>query len=138
MTAGSGRRGGPVNDGQGLVTDWAEIARKAIAAIPAEQLHDAVLYLDRRVIAPGEAVSIGRDTLTAERPSALAFLDLAPEANWGHPCRYLLIDLETGVVRATEATHPPFLRGAAPSLAAIAKGAAVPDWTLAAPFEPPD
>lgn len=120
------------------MTDWAGIGRRAIASIPAEQLCDAVLYLDRRVIAPGESVGTGRATLTAERPSALAFLDLAPAANWGHPCRYLLIDLETGAVRATEATHPPFLRGAAPSLAAIAKGASVPDWTLAAPFEPPD
>lgn len=120
------------------MTDWAGIARKAIAAIQKEQLQGAVLYLDRRVIAPGEAVRTGRSTLTAERPSALAFLDLAPEANWGHPCRYLLIDLETGAVQATDATHPPFLRGAAPSLVAIAKGAAVPDWTLAAPFDPPD
>jgi hypothetical protein len=120
------------------MTDWDEIARLAIAAIPAEQLRGAVLYLDRRTIAPGEAVPTGRDTLTADRPAALAFLDLAPAANWGHPCRYLLIDLATGAVRAADATHPPFLRGAAPTLAAIAKGPEVPDWTLAAPFEPPD
>jgi hypothetical protein len=120
------------------MTDWNEIARLAIAAIPAEQLRGAVLYLDRRTIAPGEAVATGRETLIADRPAALAFLDLAPEANWGHPCRYLLIDLATGAVRAADATHPPFLRGAAPTLAAIAKGPEVPDWTLAAPFEPPD
>lgn len=120
------------------MTDWNEIARAAIASIPAEQLQGAVLYLDRRALAPGEAVPTGRDTLTADRPSALAFLDLAPAANWGHPCRYLLIDLATGAVQAAEATHPPFLRGAAPSLAAIAKGPEVPDWTLAAPFDPPD
>lgn len=120
------------------MTDWTEIARRVIAAIPAEQLRGAVLYLDRRVIEPGESVSIGRDTLTARQPSVLAFLDLAPEANWGHPCRYLLMDPATGAVQAADATQPPFLRGAAPTLVAIAKGAAVPDWTLAAPLEPPD
>ncbi|WP_439577126.1 hypothetical protein [Elioraea sp.] len=120
------------------MTDWTEVARRVIAAIPAEQLRGAVLYLDRRVIEPGKAVSTGRDTLTAGQPSALAFLDLAPEANWGHRCRYLLIDLVTGAVQGTDATHPPFLRGAAPTLHAIAKGATVPDWTLAAPFDPPD
>lgn len=120
------------------MTDWNEVARRAIAAIPAEQLRDAVLYLDRRTVAPGEAVPTGSGMLVADRPSALAFLDLAPAANWGHPCRYLLIDLATGAVRAAEATHPPFLRGVAPTLAAIAKGHDVPDWTLAAPFHPPD
>ncbi len=120
------------------MTDWNEVARRAIASIPAEQLRGAVLYLDRRALAPGEAVPTGRATLTADRPAALAFLDLAPEANWGHPCRYLLIDLATGAVQPADATHPPFLRGAAPSLVAIAKDPAVPDWTLAAPFDPPD
>jgi hypothetical protein len=74
----------------------------------------------------------------ADRPAALAFLDLALETNWGHPCRNLLIDLATGAVRTAEATQPPLLRGAAPTLAAIAKGPEVPDWTLAAPLDPPD
>ena len=67
----------------------------------------------------------------------MAFLDRAPAANWGHPCRYLLIDLESGAVRGFDATEPPFLRGAAPTLRAIARDPSVPDWTLAAPFEPP-
>lgn len=120
------------------MTDWTEVARMAIAAVPAEDRRGAVLYLDQRVIAHGERVAAAGAALVAAAPSALAFLDRAPEANWGHPCRYLLIDLATGAAQAAEATHPPFLRGAAPTLRAIAKGEAVPDWTLAASYEPPD
>lgn len=120
------------------MTDWTEVARWAIAAVPAEDRRGAVLYLDRRVIAPGERVAAGGAALVAAAPSALAFLDRVPEANWGHPCRYLLIDLATGAARTAEATHPPFLRGAAPTLRAIARDPTVPDWTLAAPYEPPD
>ena len=119
------------------VTDWAAVARQAIDALPPADLAGATLYLDRRAIAAGERVAVGRDAVTVDRASAMAFLDRAPEANWGHPCRYLLIDLATGMARAFDATQPPFLRGAAASLRAIAKDPALPDWTLAAPFEPP-
>ena len=119
------------------MTDWTAVAAQAIAALAPGDLSGATLYLDRRVIPPGESARVGRDSVTVARPSAMAFLDRVPAANWGHPCRYLLIDLESGAVRAFDASEPPFLRGAAPTLRAIARDPSVPDWTLAAPFEPP-
>ena len=119
------------------VTDWAAVARQAIAALAPDDLRGANLYLDRRVIASGARVAVGRSEVTVDRNSALAFLDRAPQSNWGHPCRYLLIDLATGAANGFDATEPPFLRGASPELRAIARDPAVPDWTLAAPFEPP-
>ena len=41
----------------------------------------------------------------------VAFVDLQPEANWGHDCRYLLVDPETGELQMVMAQFPPFLRG---------------------------
>jgi hypothetical protein len=38
----------------------------------------------------------------------LAFVDREPQANWGHSCRYLLLDRETGQVLSKEARFPPF------------------------------
>jgi hypothetical protein len=104
------------------MTDWNRIARTAIAASPAEQRRAAVPYLDRRETTPGEAVATGRERLLADHLAALACLDRTLEAHRGDLCWCLLIDLATGAVRTAGATQPPFLRGAAPTLAVIAKG----------------
>ena len=36
----------------------------------------------------------------------VAFVDDVPEANWGHPCRYLFID-DSGNISEVKATTPP-------------------------------
>jgi hypothetical protein len=38
----------------------------------------------------------------------LAFVDREPLANWGHPCRFVLIDGDTGEITTLEARFPPF------------------------------
>jgi hypothetical protein len=37
----------------------------------------------------------------------LVFVDLAPNANWAHPCLYLLIESKTLAVKVVEASLPP-------------------------------
>ncbi len=39
----------------------------------------------------------------------VAFVDDVPEANWGHPCRYLFID-DAGNISEVKTTTPPSLR----------------------------
>jgi hypothetical protein len=118
------------------VSDADDSARIAIAALSPAEREAGVLYLDD-AIRPAGPCRLGRTSVVLARPSRIAFLDPTPRANWEHPCRYLVIAAEDGALTTHADTAPPFLRGAAPSLRAIARGPAVPDWTLAAPFRPP-
>jgi hypothetical protein len=64
-------------------------------------------------------------------------VDLEPRANWGHRCRYLLIDVESGRNRSVDKQFPPFLTDVPRSLRLIWQGDAVPPWALA-PINPED
>jgi hypothetical protein len=112
---------------------WDEVAERALAQLTAEERQSGVLYLDRRELPAGSTLEIdGRET-PIRRPSAMAFVDRVPQANWGHSCRYMLIDLESGHIESIEAQFPPFLRSVPPSLHMVHKGETVPDWTIAKP-----
>jgi hypothetical protein len=110
-------------------------ARIALASLTEPERRVAVLYLDDALVPPGP-LRLGRTGISLARPARIGFLDLEPGANWGHACRYLVIDAEDGSLRALPETMPPFLREAAPTLRVIARGAAA-DWMLAAPYRPP-
>jgi hypothetical protein len=111
-------------------------ARIALDALSAEERRTAVLYLDDALV-PAGTLRLGRTEIMLDRPARIAFVDLEPGANWGHPCRYLVIDAEGGALRSIPETMPPFLREPAPTLRVIARGPAE-DWMLAAPYRPPD
>ncbi len=65
------------------------------------------------VIFPAEHVFNLVDTkLVVKEASALVFVDLKPQANWGHPCVYQFYDPVTGALLYTEnALFPPNLAG---------------------------
>ena len=63
------------------------------------------------VFTRGEPLPVPRQQVAAERPTVMAFADDAPLFNWGHPCRYLLHDAESGALyRQVHAQFPPFSR----------------------------
>jgi hypothetical protein len=66
-----------------------------------------------------------------DAPTVLAFADLEPGVNWGHRCRYLLVDAGSGEVRRIDAQFPPFLRGMPPGMRVVYRAAGVPDWAVA-------
>jgi hypothetical protein len=104
----------------------------AMAALqPGESPASIAVYLDERPMLADEIIETGKAQLAAAQGSYLVFIDLAPPANWGHPCRYLLVSqsLQRGAI--AEGSMPPFLRGASKTLTLIWKGGNVPDWTLA-------
>jgi Peptidase C13 family len=45
--------------------------------------------------------------LKLESDTWLVFIDDMPGANWEHPCRYALVDPDTGDVRVIDGTRPP-------------------------------
>ena len=84
-----------------------QAAEKAVGTLSASEKASAVVYLDSKEIKAGESVPIGRESVVAPWDAWMAFVDLQPAANWGHPCRYLLLDPHTGEVRRFDASFPP-------------------------------
>jgi hypothetical protein len=118
-----------------MITSWSAIAAAAIGTLSDEERSSSAVYLDEEIVPAGTVLRIDGQEVKVPWPAAVAFVDLRPAANWAHPCRYLLIDREGTQIESIEARWPPFLRGPAPSLRLIWKGADVPAWTLAVPEE---
>ena len=112
---------------------WDEVADKARALLTDEERRNGVLYLDERELPPGSTLTIDGREIPLRHRSAVAFVDRAPQANWGHSSRHLVIDLESGEVQSIESQFPPFLRVTPATLKVVHKGDAVPGWTLARP-----
>ena len=108
-----------------------QIAERAIAALPASQKETTVLYLDSEPVHAGAPFPAGRETLEAPWDAYVAFADLQPTANWGHPCLYLLVNRQTGEIKKIESSFPPFLKGPVKTLRVIWRGGKVPDWAVA-------
>lgn len=91
----------------------AELSQGDVAAIvigalePAERA-GGVAYLCVTPFTAGQALDVPLQPVAIDRDCYVAFVDAQPQANWGHACRYLLIDARTGEV----ASHP---RGSPPS-----------------------
>jgi hypothetical protein len=79
----------------------------ALRTLGEDERRRTAVYLDPRVHAAGSTVAAGRQRIQVPQPSLVAFIDLSPGANWGHPCRYLLIDAESGAVESLDAQFPP-------------------------------
>jgi hypothetical protein len=114
-----------------MTLDAEEIARAAVASLTDEDRRGAVVYIDDRVLAPGEELEVDGARVAVDAPTVVAFADLEPGVNWGHRCRYLLVDRDSGDVRSIDAQFPPFLRGAPPGLRVVHRGPGVPQWAVA-------
>ena len=81
----------------------------AYASLSARAKQNTNLYLDSRVYKKGEEIGPKLQKITAPKDSLLVFADDAPQANFGHDCRYLLYDPANGN-RHSEipARFPPF------------------------------
>lgn len=112
------------------VLSWEEIAARAREALTEDERRLAAVYLDARELPEGSLVEIGKKTVRAPWPAVLVFVDRAPQANWSHSCRYLLVHRNTGAIQSIESDWPPFLREVPKTLHLIWKGPAVPDWAV--------
>jgi hypothetical protein len=102
-----------------------------LATLSSEERESSVVYLDKRVLPAGGVVRVGAEEMRTAWPAVMAFVDLEPRANWGHDCRYVLVNAETGELQAIEARMPPFLGGAPETLRVVWKPEAVPPWAVA-------
>lgn len=111
----------------------AEIAEVVLAQVPEARRAQPVVYLDPAVKAAGSEIEIDYKKVQLEAPTIVGFIDLEPEMNWGHPCRYVLVNPESGQHREIDAHFPPFLRASPPDLIVLFKGDEVPDWAVNKP-----
>jgi hypothetical protein len=109
------------------------ITRLVLKTLSESERQGAVLYLDDRLLRAGDAWTVGRSSAVAPCSGYVVFVDPTPQVNWGHPCRYLLVDAEHDRVETQAATFPPFLTTFPSSLSLLWKGPRVPEWAVAVP-----
>jgi len=107
-----------------------EIANVVLAQFLGARGAHSVVYLDQRVRPAGSEIEIDYKKLRLDGSTVIGFIDLEPEMNWGHACRYALVNAETGEHRNIDAHFPPFLRDSSSSLIVLFKGDKVPDWAV--------
>jgi hypothetical protein len=110
--------------------DLARVTELALSDLSDGERRSSAVYLDTRELAAGATITIGRTSVTAPARGFVAFVDPTPTANWSHPCRYLLIEHDTGVIHPFPARFPPFLREVPSTLMLIWKGPDVPASVL--------
>lgn len=119
--------------GRTTTMTWEQVAEHALKELSPEERRSGATYLDEVELAPGSTITIDQKEVPVRRASAVVFVDKEPQVNWGHACRYLLVDLEDGRVVSIAAQFPPFLRQVPKTLRLIWKGDTVPDWAIAKP-----
>jgi len=69
---------------------------------------EAVVYELSEIVVQGTVLSLPHQTINVPSDALVAFIDQEPTANWGHACRYVLVELSTGRISSREARFPPF------------------------------
>jgi len=120
--------------------DSNELLTLAKAQLSPLELDNCVVYLLSTPVAAGSTLVFPRASIAVPWEARVAFLDLDPLANFGHPCRYVLINSETGETRSVDARFPPFRPDVENQWRVVYKAPGVPDAALAAPKErgPPE
>ena len=82
----------------------------ALQSLTASQRQASNFYISRTTVAGGARIGPPFQQTIVEGNSILVFVDLQPGTGFGHLCRYLLYDAETGALRqSVDAQFPPFI-----------------------------
>jgi hypothetical protein len=125
--------GQPSREGRNAKMPWNDVSKLALEKLTDDERRDGVAYLDEREWPVGSTLQIDKQPHPVKTRTAVVFVDRAPRANWGHSCRYLLVDLDARSVESIEAQFPPFLTAVPKTLKVIWKGPNVPDWAVRRP-----
>lgn len=116
-----------------MTLSWDRMAELAIANLSSEERCSSVVYLDQQLLQAGVTIPVGMKQVHVSWRAVVAFVDLEPGVNWGHRCRYLLINAESGEIQSHDNQFPPFLIDIPPHLRVVWKGKDVQSWALAIP-----
>lgn len=81
-----------------------ELVRRTLTP---EQTERSLVYWDKRVRPAGARIQLGPETFPMPFEGTIVFVDLAPRANWAHPCLYILVETRTLATKVLEASLPP-------------------------------
>jgi hypothetical protein len=110
------------------------VTKRAVVSPPYPSFA-GVVYALIDPVPSGTKLQFPRVTIEVPWEALLAFVDRDPRANWGHSCRYLLVNRATGEVHSTEARFPPFRREDLRRWRVVFQAPGVPDSALAVPKE---
>jgi hypothetical protein len=66
------------------------------------------IYAGKAVLPPRTIIKSWKDQVVSpEGESWFFFIDDHPAANWGHPCRYVFVDAQSGAYSEVEMLTPP-------------------------------
>lgn len=99
---------------------------------PAER-ESAVAYYLVEHVPSGAKLSVPHLEITAPWDALVFFIDQQPLANWGHACRYLLINQSSKQTVSFEARFPPFQKENRGLWRVIYRAPAIPDSAIAIP-----
>jgi hypothetical protein len=111
-----------------------ELLAALLGELTPEEREGSVAYLAETPMPGGTTVQVPGATIDIPFDAALAFIDRQPLANWGHACRYVLFDWETGSIRSMDAQFHPFRPGDATKWRVVFKAPSVPATAV---FVPP-
>jgi Peptidase C13 family/FG-GAP-like repeat len=93
----------------------ATIKRIALASLPPDLATKVNLSFSPQIFPAQHVFNLVDTKLVVRQDAALVFVDLKPQANWGHPCTYQFYDPHTGALLYSEnALFPPNLAGDTP------------------------
>ncbi len=75
-----------------------------------EQLDNRIVYINNLVLNAGQEIKSWGNVHKVPanfRQAWLFFVDDQPDANWGHQCRYIFVDAETGKYNIINSLNPP-------------------------------
>jgi hypothetical protein len=110
-----------------------ELASIVIAQLTPEEREHGVVYALSDPLASGTTLKFPQQLIDVPWDALLAFIDQEPLANWGHRCRYVLVNREDGKSITINARFPPFRRDTARRWRIIYQAPEVPDRVLAIP-----
>jgi hypothetical protein len=110
-------------------------AAHRLVEIVRAQLGDAVLaksivYLSTGPLQAGLTLECGDVAVEAPWNADVVFVDLAPEANWGHACCYFAIRVDADEALRFPAQMPPFLKAGSASFRLLWRGPHAPEWAV--------
>ena len=112
-----------------------QLAEILIGQLTTSERAHSVVYLCRTRFAKGTTISFPHLEIDIRWDARLAFVDGDPTANWGHACRYVLLNPETGDTLSRDARFPPFQRSAAVDWQIVYRAPGMPDENLPIPDE---
>jgi hypothetical protein len=114
-----------------------QVREALLSHLSAAERNSAVAYCLTQSVSGGTRFSFPQLNFEAPWDAALIFIDQQPLANWGHPCRYVLLNPGTHETISFQARFPPFQPETKNLWRVLYRASAIPDSAIAVPDPPP-